>query len=374
MPISKEIISKRHNDLAVALHLAGLDALALNPGPSLHYLTGLNFHLMERPVVALFIPHSPVILILPELETAKLSKLPFAFQAFPYGENPEAWKNTFRTAAKASQLEQAKIGVEPGRLRLLEFGFLQAAAPSWQFPSAETVLSGLRMVKQNDEIEAMRKAVHIAQDALQAFLPSVKIGVTEKELASELTLQLFRQGSDPEMPFSPIIASGPNSANPHAYPTDRKLRKGDLLIVDWGASCQGYFSDLTRTFAIGAASLEDQQIAAAVLQANLAAQAAVQPGVAAGQVDRTARAVIEKAGFGSYFIHRTGHGLGLEGHEHPYLFGENQLLLKEGMTFTIEPGIYLPDQAGVRIEDDCIVTDTGCESLSDYPRELAIIE
>lgn len=373
MTLSKEIITKRHNDLAVTLHTAGLDALALNPGPSLHYLTGLNFHLMERPVVALFIPHSPVILILPELETAKLNKLPFAIQAFPYGENPETWKNTFRTAVKASELDQAQVGIEPTRLRLLEYSFLQAAAPSWQFSSAETVLSGLRMVKQVEEIEAMRTAVRIAQDALRAFIPYVKIGISEKDLASELTLQLFRHGSEPEMPFSPIIASGPNSANPHAYPTERKLRKGDLLIVDWGASYQGYFSDLTRTFAIGTASTEAQQIAAAVLQANLAAQSTTQPGIPAGQVDRTAREMIDRAGYGNYFIHRTGHGLGLEAHEHPYLYGENQLILKAGMTFTIEPGIYLPEQAGVRIEDDCVITANGCESLSDYPRELSIL-
>jgi Xaa-Pro dipeptidase len=194
--------------------------------------------------------------------------------------------------------------------------------------------------------------------------------MTERELASELVLQLLRQGSDPDLPFFPIVASGPNSANPHAHPTDRRIQEGDLLIVDWGASSGGYFSDITRTFAIGAVAPEFARIAEVVLEANAAARMAAKPESSAAEVDHTARSVITDAGYGEYFIHRTGHGLGLESHEHPYIRSDNPQLLKPGMTFTIEPGIYLTGTAGVRIEDDVVVTPDGSKSLVNLPREL----
>jgi Xaa-Pro dipeptidase len=169
------------------------------------------------------------------------------------------------------------------------------------------------------------------------------------------------------------VAAGPNSANPHAVPGERRLAFGDLLILDWGASVDGYFSDLTRTFSIGQPEEEFARIAQVVLEANTAARAYSAPGVQAGQIDRAAREVIEKAGYGGYFLHRTGHGLGLEGHEEPFIRTDNPAALAPGMTFTIEPGIYLPGRGGVRIEDNLVITEDGAESLSDLPRELAVL-
>jgi Xaa-Pro dipeptidase len=192
-------------------------------------------------------------------------------------------------------------------------------------------------------------------------------------LASELVLQLLRAGSDSEFPFSPIVAGGPNSANPHAVPTDRKLVAGDMLVVDWGATVDGYFSDLTRTFAVSKIEKEMAVIAGLVLNANAAGRAAARPGITAGSVDQAARAEIERGGYGAQFTHRTGHGLGMEGHEEPYIFGENKLILAEGMTFTIEPGIYLRGRGGVRIEDNMVITADGAESLSDMPRPVAVL-
>jgi Xaa-Pro dipeptidase len=185
-----------------------------------------------------------------------------------------------------------------------------------------------------------------------------------------LTLNLIRFGSSPELPFNPIVAAGPNSANPHAVPGDRRLAKGDLLIIDWGARYNGYISDLTRTFAIGEVTEEAEKIHQIVLQANQTAQKAVFPGVSAGEVDFAARQVIEQAGYGAYFSHRTGHGIGMDSHEPPYLYAENEQSLDPGMTFTIEPGIYLAGKGGVRIEDNLVVTTNGYYCLSDLPREL----
>jgi Xaa-Pro dipeptidase len=187
-------------------------------------------------------------------------------------------------------------------------------------------------------------------------------------------LQLLRAGSDPEFAFTPIVSSGPNGANPHASPSDRKLQAGDLLVIDWGATYSGYVSDITRTFAIGPVDEEYRHIHDIVVQANAAGRRTARPGIPSGEVDRAARNVIEQAGYGKYFTHRTGHGLGMEGHEHPYIYAENERPLEAGMAFTVEPGIYLPGRNGVRIEDDVVITENGAESLSDFSRELQTLE
>lgn len=363
----------RLEKLTRALKTSGMDAVVLNPGPTLMYLTGLNFHLMERPVVMLFSASAEPVIILPELEKLKVDELPYNASAFAYGENPAEWNAVFRRAVSSAGLDGKKIGVEPRRLRLLEYSYVRAGAPEADFPDASDLLASLRICKDADEIARMRKAVQTAQQALEATLPLVKIGMTEKELASELVVQLLKHGSDSEMPFAPIVSGGPNSANPHASPTERKLQAGDLLVVDWGAAWEGYISDLTRTFAIGEVDAEYQKIHQIVQQANAAGRAAGKPGAACAEVDKAARSVIEQAGYGQYFTHRTGHGIGMEGHEEPYMRGDNMKILEVGMAYTVEPGIYLPGRNGVRIEDNMVVTANGSESLSDMPREIRVL-
>jgi Xaa-Pro dipeptidase len=175
------------------------------------------------------------------------------------------------------------------------------------------------------------------------------------------------------MPFKPIVASGPNSALPHATPTDRKLQNGDLLIIDWGATVDGYISDITRTFALDEIDTELEKIHSIVQGSNAAGREAIRPGAACEEIDRACRSVIDAAGYGQFFIHRTGHGIGLEAHEHPNIREGNLQTLTPGMTFTVEPGVYIPDRGGVRVEDDAIVTDSGGESLSTYNRQLEVI-
>ena len=373
MTNQQEIIPhvSRQAKLKGILQSAGLDSLILNPGPSLIYLTGLHFHLSERPVLVFFIPDEVPMIVLPELEQEKLKHLPFEIQSFPYGEDPSQWAIVFRNAVQSAKLGSVRIGVEPRQLRLLEFRLLSTAAPKADIISAEDIVSKLRMYKDQSELSAMRKAVEIAQQALNATLPQVKIGLTEREVAGELTLQLLRAGCDPQIPFTPIVSSGPNAANPHATPSNRKLSPGDLLVIDWGASYEEYISDITRTFAIGKLDPEDEQICKAVLEANSAGRISAKPGIAAEVIDKAARAVIQAAGYGKYFTHRTGHGIGMEGHEDPYIRAGNLMLLEPGMTFTIEPGIYLPGKNGVRIEDDVVITPTGVECLTSLPREVS---
>lgn len=350
------------------------DLVAVNPGPTLTYLTGLHFHLMERPTLLLARPSYPAVIVLPALELGKVEQSRIELKAFSYDDNPATWLEAFQSAAAYIGLAGARVAVEPTRLRFLEIEFLRQAASNSYLVSGDRIFSSLRMCKDAEEIAAMRQAVKIAQTGLLNTIPYIKAGVSEMDVAAELTVQLLRAGSISEMPFAPIVASGPNSANPHAVPTPRKLTRGDLLVIDWGAAYNDYCSDLTRTFAIGSIEPEFSRIAEIVLAANTAGRLAGQPGIPAGDVDRAARKAIADNGYAQYFTHRTGHGLGMEGHEPPYIFAENNLLLQNGMAYTVEPGIYLPGRGGVRIEDDMIVTETGSESLSDLPRELKILE
>ena len=359
--------------LTAALKEAHLDALALNPGFSLLYATGLHFHLMERPVVALFAADSRIALILPELEILKLNELPYPAEAFPYGENPATWIDVFRSAVDFLGVDEKRIGVEPLAMRLFEHRYLQAAAPKATFPDATETLAALRIRKDEAEIASMRHAAQIAESALEATLPKVKVGVSEKEIAAELVMQLFQNGSESPFPFQPIVSGGPNSANPHATPSERKLQEGDLLVIDWGATYEGYISDITRTFAIGKIDEEYRHIHEITQAANAAGRAAAKPGLPAKVVDIAARKVIDEAGYGEYFTHRTGHGIGMEAHEAPYMRADNERILEVGMAFTVEPGIYLPNRNGVRVEDDMIVTKDGAESLSTLPREIRVL-
>ncbi|MGE5123488.1 MAG: M24 family metallopeptidase [Acidobacteriaceae bacterium] len=363
-------IIARQDKLAAILQATGLDSLIVNAGPSLTYLTGLNFHLSERPVLVFFMPGREPMIVLPELEKEKLKDLPFTVRAFLYGDDPSRWGIAFAQAISAGKLDGKRIGFEPRQLRLLEYRFLLEGTQKADFISAENVVSTLRMRKDDGEIKAMRQAAEIAERALNATLPSIKVGTSEREVAIELSLQLLRAGCDPQFPFAPIVSAGPNSANPHATPSDRKIAAGDLLVIDWGTSFGGYCSDITRTFSFGEIETKFKHIAKVVLEANTAGRKATRPGIPAEMVDNAARSVIDAAGYGTFFTHRTGHGLGMEAHEEPYIRAGNPLLLENGMTFTIEPGIYLPERNGVRIEDDMVITELGADSLTSLPREV----
>ncbi len=363
----------RFTRLAQLMGQHKINTIALNPGPTLTYLTGLEFHLMERPTVLLYQRGHKPLMILPRLEMIKLESVDFPMHTIPFDDDPATWPDAFKAAFKHMNLEGSRIGVESTRMRFLELNYLQQAAPTSTFVPGEHVLGDLRSIKEDFEIEEMRRAVKIAQNSLKSILPTIREGSTEKDIAAALTMELLRLGSDTELPFSPIVASGPNSANPHAVPTDRKLTSGDLLVIDWGARVNGYCSDLTRTFGIGSIDPELEFVHKTVLKANTAGRDEGTPGIAAGEVDRAARDVIENAGYGKFFTHRTGHGLGMEEHETPYIFAGNSVNLEPGMTYTVEPGIYIPGKGGVRIEDDMVVTTDGSESLSDFPRELTLL-
>lgn len=364
----------RQKALSTSLERHGFQVFALNAGPSLKYLTGLDFHTSERPVIFFFAPGSAPVAVLPELEKGKLSSLEFEVRAHTYGEDPSTWARIFKNAAVDARLDFKRVGIEPTRMRVLELRLLENAAPRSAYIANVDIIASLRMLKDQDEIDAMRRAVHVAEKSLKQTLTTIKEGMTEREAASELVLQLYRSGSDSTLPFSPIVAFGEHSANPHAVAGDRKLAPGDLLLFDWGATVDGYASDITRVFCYGEPDEELLRIADVVAEANTAARHAAKPGARAGDVDHAARDIIERAGYGDAFVHRTGHGLGIECHEDPYIRADNTLPLERNMVFTVEPGIYLSGRGGVRIEDDVLVNADGAESLSTLPREVERLE
>jgi Xaa-Pro dipeptidase len=349
----------------------GVECVALVPGANLRYLTGLAMHLSERPTV-IFIPaRGPLVALLPVLEApATGARLPQDARLFTYSDE-EGHEHIFHQVAAELELDGKPIGVEYLAMRLLEMRRLERALPDSPLLAIEPWLPQLRMSKDETEVAAMRRAVDIAQRAMQRLIDdgAIRPGRTELQVAADLQIAMLQEGGQGEA-FPPIVVAGPNSALPHAGPSERELEAGDLVIVDWGAVHDGYRSDITRTFVLGAPAADMVRIHDTVLAANQAGRLAVRPNMPAQEVDRAARRAISLAGYGPYFIHRTGHGLGLETHEPPYLVEGNLEMLQVGTTCTVEPGIYVPGRGGVRIEDDVLVTDKGSETLTTLPRDL----
>lgn len=361
---------QRLNKLQQALQKEKLAGMALVPGPNLLYISGIHSHLSERPTVLIIPAEGQPAIITPTLEAPKAEAAGIN-HIFHWGDG-EGFAGAFHKACQALKLAGQTIAVETLYMRILELEMLQEAAAGLKTAHADPILNHLRLVKDAAELAKMERAVEVAETALYRLLPKIKIGQTEKQIAGMLNLELMEAGAD-ALAFNSIISSGPNAASPHAVPTNRPVQAGELLIIDWGVFVDDYPSDLTRTFALGEISDELKQMYQTVLQANTAGKAAAGPGRTCSQVDEAARQVITQAGYGEYFIHRTGHGLGLEVHEAPSMMTGNLQPLVEGMTFTVEPGIYLPGRAGVRIEDDVVITADGHRSLTTFPRELQTI-
>ncbi|MFN2109275.1 MAG: M24 family metallopeptidase [Anaerolineae bacterium] len=347
----------------------GLDALALMPGPNLFYATGLSFFVSERPVVALCPVDEPPAFVLPEFEASKATSA--GFEVFTYTDE-EGYALAFHEACATLELADARLGVEALRMRLLESRILQRYAPGADLVPADDLFAALRMVKSDAELDAMQRAVAVAERAFTLWVPQLRVGMTEREAAALLIAALLSNGAD-ALAFAPIVCAGPNGAMPHAHPAHRPFQPGDWLVVDWGAVVDGYDSDLTRMVVFGEPEGELADVHEIVLRANEAGRAAVAPGVEAQAVDAAARAVITATGYGAKFTHRTGHGLGLEAHEPPYIVAGNAQVLEPGMTFTVEPGIYLEGIGGVRIEDNVLVTPTGVHTLTTLSRSAFVV-
>jgi Xaa-Pro dipeptidase len=369
MAVATEPFANRR--MALKERWSGGDALALVPGMSLCYLTGVRKAPTERPLIWLWAPSGRMAWIAPELERPGLEEAAGRdAELFTYadGQDPQRAADAW---ARAWGLRGGRVLVEATSMRFLEAGLLRQAGAEVVGGGGDAV-AALRTCKDAGEIARLREAVAMAETALEAGVRAMRPGVSEAEVARVITLEAMRLGSEPFWKEI-VVASGPRAASPHTRTGQRRLEIGDTVVIDAGAVVSGYVSDITRTFFIREASPAWRERYAAVLAANRAAVAAVRPGAAMGAVDAAAREHLRQAGLGEYFIHRVGHGIGLEGHEGPYLVPGSQEPLPPGAVVTIEPGVYLPGDGGVRIEDDVVCTPDGPDVLTAFDRTLRIV-
>ena len=266
------------------------------------------------------------------------------------------------------------LAVEADRLTVTQLKNLRKALHGIKLTTVATdkIIDSFRAVKNEAEIENICKAQRIAEAAFDHILGFIKVGVTEKEVALELDHYMLSHGAD-GLSFETIAISGANTSKPHGVPTDKKIEHGDFVTMDYGAVVNGYHSDMTRTVAVGAASDEQKKIYKIVFEAQLAVLRVLKNGVKCSDADKAARDVITEAGYGEYFRHSTGHGVGIEIHEKPFISPKSTATLRSGNVVTDEPGIYIPGKFGVRIEDMALITENGCKNLTKAPKELIII-
>lgn len=353
--------------------IAGADAIVLVPGMNMVYFTGLQFHLSERPTLAIFTPDGALSFIIPELEVPKLNQRPdLEARAFAWSDT-DGYADAFKETVDELGLRGKTLGVDGLTMRVTEWLEFQKADSSLKVNAVERGIIGILAIKSADEINAMREAIRISEAGLQGLLGWVEPGMTEREIGTRLSQDLTNLGSHGDA-FEPLIQTGANSALPHGMISERQLQRDEFLLIDFGGRYDGYPADITRTFCIGTPTAEMQKIYDTVRAANEAAIKASGPGVTMGSVDKAARDVIKAAGYGDYFIHRTGHGLGLAGHELiPQIAeGVNDVLVP-GMAYTIEPGIYIQGLGGVRVEDDIVITENGAEVLTSFPKQDFIL-
>jgi Xaa-Pro aminopeptidase len=344
----------------------GLAGLLVTPGSDLVFLTGYDPLPLERMTLLVLVPGRDPVLLVPALERAAALAGPgaTAMEVVGWSEGDDP----YMTAAGLLSAGRLAISDQAWASHVLG---LQRAAPDASFTTIGTAIPLLRAVKDEDELERLR-AVGAAADAAFAEIVAVPFeGRSELEVAADLAVALRATGHE-TVDFT-IVGSGPNGASPHHDVGERTIRSGEAVVLDFGGHMAGYCSDITRTVVVGEPSVELRRVHEIVRTAQQAGVDAVRPGVPCEEVDAAARSVIEEAGYGERFIHRTGHGIGMDVHEPPYIVTGNGTPLRPGMTFSVEPGIYLPGRLGVRIEDIVAVTEDGVERFNRAPHELTIV-
>lgn len=353
---------------AVAADLS-VDAVALVPGPNFSRAIGQTFMSHERPFVVVIPANGPAAALVPNLELGSWAQVGFEGAVFDWRDQT-GYDDAF--TALTEHLGIASLGVEGQVMRVFTHHAFIKAQPDLRIIDAEAAISGLRMVKTDADIAALRAAIAISERALAHTLTTIKVGQTEKQIEQVLVQALFAQGAD-DQSFSPIVVAGANSAMPHAHAGDTILQAGDALLIDFGARKNGFAADITRTFFIGHASDEQKAVYDAVLQANLIGHAITKAGITAHAIDDAVTGHLETTPYADRIRTKTGHGLGRDVHEAPYIMRGNPMPLPAGTVYTNEPGLYDIDNFGVRIEDDILVTDAGCISLTTFPKELMIL-
>ena len=335
---------------------------------TVNYLTGFYCDTHERQMfLFVYSDHDPVLFV-PALEVARASQV-LDFTVFGYVDSENPWQ---KIKADLPSTDSSKIFAEFDNLNLTKFQGLQTVFDG-HFENLTPFIQKMRLIKSQDEIDKMLVAGQFADKAVHVGFDNISLNNTETDIIAMIEFEMKKQGIN-KMSFDTMVLTGNNAANPHGIPGTNKIENNALLLFDLGVETLGYTSDMTRTVAVGKPDQFKKDIYELCLEAQLTAQDFIKPGVTAAEVDAAARNVIEKAGYGEYFNHRLGHGIGMDVHEFPSIMAGNDLVIEEGMCFSIEPGIYIPGKVGVRIEDCGHVTKSGFEVFTQTPKELLYFE
>ncbi|WP_075982558.1 M24 family metallopeptidase [Bacillus massilinigeriensis] len=349
-----------------------IDVCFVTSPENVFYLSGFLSDPHERLLALAVFKDKEPFLVVPSMEKEEARNSGWDYEIIGYNDIENPWDMINQSINKRGQSIQ-KAAIEKQHLNVERYEELLHLFMNATFVSAEEELQKLRMVKNEKELSTIKEACALADYAVEVGCQELAEGKTELEIIAAIEFALKKKGVT-QMSFATMVLTGANAASPHGTPGLTKIKKGDLVLFDLGVVVDGYCSDITRTVAFGDISEKQKEIYDTVLKAQLAAIEAAKPGITCSAVDLTARKLIADAGYGEYFPHRLGHGLGISIHEYPSVTETNPLLLEKGMVFTIEPGIYVPTVAGVRIEDDVYVTENGVEVLTKFPKELQIIK
>jgi Xaa-Pro dipeptidase len=357
-PITKEDFQARLAKLQENLGSRKLGGLFLEPSENLYYFMGWRFGRSER-LAAVFIPAAgkPVVFG-PAFEESRLREAGGADKIYVWREHESPYA-VFAKIIGEYGLRTGTMAIEPTTRYFVTEGLAQAL-PQMKFVNGDVICNAQRMIKTAKEIALLRLSNDATEACIRQTWTQIKSGMSEREVARLLQQNYAALG----LAGGGLIQFGPSSAIPHGGASPRSLQPNDVVLMDCGTRVQSYTSDVTRTTIFGTPSPRHEEIWRLVHQAQSSGIAAAKPGVTCESVDAAARKVIEEAGYGKYFVHRLGHGIGLEGHEAPYFAGNNTTILQPGMTLTVEPGIYIQGEFGVRLEDDIVITENGCELLT----------
>ena len=368
----EEIVLSKIEEIQHFLQRDDWDAAFITTPDNVFYVSGFHSNPQERLLGVMVFKNAEPFLISPLMEVPDVKAAGWSYEAVGHEDTDDAWDIVLKTIQKRGALPTS-IAIEKSHLTVERKERMEQLFPGVTFGRLDEQLNSMRNIKSEEELEKLREAARLADYAVEVGCNAIEEGKTELEILMAIEFELKKKGAE-KMAFDTMVLSGPKTASPHGNPGNRKIKKGDFVLFDLGVVYQGYCSDITRTVAFGEPTDAQREIYETVRKAEQAAVDSVRPGVKAMEIDEAARNVIEQAGYGSYFTHRVGHGLGISVHEYPSVTGTNELVLEEGMVFTIEPGIYHPGITGVRIEDDVVVTADGVEVLTKFPKELQILK
>ena len=357
-------------ELCRRLKESSLDAIAVGPSSDLEYLTGLQFHPDERFIALFTLADGRYFYIIPELyyEEAR-EKLGSESKIYVWSDS-DGFLSAVNSAKSEYGMNGTTIGVNNG-VRAVDLLDMKEGL-NLSFANGASVLERMRLIKGEEERDFLRKAAEIADRVIGEVIKYIHPGLIERDISNRIK-ELFIECGGQGLAFDSIVASGPNTSRPHYNKDNRRIQEKDIIILDFGCRYNGFCSDISRTVFVGEPTAEQRKIFDIVVRANTNAEELVRPGVTADQVDLAARTVIREAGYGHCFLNRTGHGIGMAVHEGPYIKEGNDQVLEPGMTFSVEPGIYIAGRFGMRVEDIVLVTENGREVLNKSTKEIIIV-